>query len=100
MQDTLQLEVTTCLAEDGFFLDELVIKTRELFETEGDGGADRISSSADGMKLICRRLVSGEKLMAFKPCCEHPRYGYKDFLDRTFRTSAGTGQDFMASSLL
>jgi hypothetical protein len=89
MQHTLQLDVAACLAEDGFSLDELVIKIRELFETEGMAGLIGLILRLTD-ELICRRLVSGEKLIASKPCCEHPRYGYKDFLDRTFRTSAGT----------
>ena len=38
MQHSLQLEVAACLTEDGFSLDELVIETRRLFETEGMAG--------------------------------------------------------------
>jgi len=89
MQHTIQLDVVASLAEDGFSLDELVIKTRELFESEGMAGMiGLVLRLAD--ELICRRLVSGEGPWGPRLCCEHPRYEYKDFLDRTFRTSAGT----------
>jgi hypothetical protein len=76
MQHTLQLDVAACLAEDGFSLDELVIKTRELFETEGMAGLIGVLLRLTDER-ICRRLVSGEPLAAFKSCCEQPRYGYK-----------------------
>lgn len=87
MQHTLPLEVAACLAEDGFSLDELVIQTREVFETQGMAGLiGLILRLVD--ELICRRLVSGERVGNLKFCCEQPRYEYKDFLERTFRTSA------------
>ena len=38
MQQTLALEVVAALADSGFSLDELVIKSRELFEQEGIAG--------------------------------------------------------------
>jgi hypothetical protein len=88
MQSTLQLEVAACLAEDGFSLDELVIETRRLFETEGMAGLiGLILRLVD--ELICRRLVTGERVGNLQGCCERPGYEYKDFLERTFRTSAG-----------
>jgi len=89
MQHTIQLDVLSCLAEDGFSLDELVIRTRELFEREGMAGLiGLILRLVD--ELICRRLVCGEGPWRPRLCCEEPRYEYKDFLNRTFRTSAGT----------
>ncbi|NLE29374.1 MAG: hypothetical protein GX629_06885 [Phycisphaerae bacterium] len=57
MQHSLQLEVAACLTEDGFSLDELVIETRRLFETEGMAGLiGLILRLVD--ELICRRLVT------------------------------------------
>jgi hypothetical protein len=56
MQHTIQLDMAACLAEDGFSLDEVVIKTRELFETEGMAGMiGLLLRLAD--ELICRRRV-------------------------------------------
>lgn len=88
MQHSLQLEVAACLTEDGFSLDELVIETRRLFETEGMAGLiGLILRLVD--ELICRRLVTGERVGNLQGCCERPGYEYKDVLERTFRTSAG-----------
>jgi hypothetical protein len=88
VQHTIQLDVVTSLAEDGFSLDELVIKTRELFEQEGMAGLlGLVLRLVD--ELICRRLIRGEGPWRPRLCCEHPRYAYKDLLDRAFRTSAG-----------
>jgi hypothetical protein len=89
MQPSLQIEVAACLAEDGFSLDELVIKIRELFETEGMAGLIGLILRLTD-ELICRRLVNGETFGKPLCCCEKPRYEYKDFLERTFRTSVGT----------
>jgi hypothetical protein len=89
MQHTIQLDVVSCLSEDGFSLDELVIKTRELFEREGMAGMiGLLLRLAD--ERICRGLVGRQGSWHPKLCCDHPRYDYKDSLDRTFRTSAGT----------
>jgi len=38
MQESIALEVLTCTSEKGFSLDELVYRTRELFEREGLAG--------------------------------------------------------------
>jgi hypothetical protein len=88
MQPSLQIEVAACLAEDGFSLDELVIETRNVFETEGMAGLIGLILRLTD-ELICRRLVTGETVGKPPCCCEKPRYEYKDFLERTFRTSAG-----------
>lgn len=88
MQHTLQLEVLSSLSEDGFSLDELVLQTRKLFEIQGMAGLiGLILRLVD--ELICRRLVVGQKVGTLSCGCAQPRYQYKDFLDRTFRTSAG-----------
>jgi len=88
MQHTITLDVVSCLSEDGFSLDELVIRTRELFEQEGMAGViGLILRLVD--EGICRGLVDGKGSWRPRLCCENPRYEYKDFLDRTFRTSAG-----------
>jgi len=69
MPHTIQLDVVSCLSEDGFSLDELVIKTRELSETAGMAGMiGLVLRRAD--ELICRRLVKGEGLWRPRLCCE------------------------------
>jgi hypothetical protein len=89
MQHTIQLEVVSCLSEDGFSLDELVIKTRKLFEQEGMAGMIGLLLRLVD-EWICRGLVDRKGSWRPKLCCDQARYEYKDFLDRTFRTSAGT----------
>jgi hypothetical protein len=51
MQPTIQLDVAACLVEDGFSLDELVIKTRELFEAEG-GRAGQRRGTRNGRGIV------------------------------------------------
>ena len=88
MQQTIQMDVVSCLSEEGFSLDELVIEVRELFEREGMAGLiGLILRLVD--EVICRRRVRGDGPWRSRLCCEHPQYEYKDFLERTFRTSAG-----------
>jgi len=60
MEHTIQLDVVASLAEDGFSLDELVIKTRELFEREGMAGLIGLILRLTD-ELICKRLVGGEE---------------------------------------
>jgi hypothetical protein len=88
MQHTIQLNVVSCLSEDGFSLDELVIKTRELFEKEGMAGMIGLLLRLVDER-ICRGLIDRKGSWRPKLCCDQSRYTYKDFLERTFRTSAG-----------
>ena len=88
MQNSIALELASGLAEDGFSLDELVVKTKELFERKAMAEfVGLLLRLVD--ELICLRLVRGEGPWKPRLCCEHPRYTYKDFLSRTFRTSVG-----------
>ncbi len=49
MQNIITLEALSATSENGFSLDELVFRTKELFETEGfvNGGA-KVSHPAGG----------------------------------------------------
>jgi hypothetical protein len=89
MQSTITLEIVSCLSEDGFSLDELVMKTWKLFEQDGMAGFIGLVLRLVDDK-ICRDIVEGKGSWRPRLCCDHPRYEYKDFLDRTFRTRAGT----------
>jgi hypothetical protein len=54
MQNIIAMEVLSVVSEKGFSLDELVFKTKELFEEEGPGGICGINSSTDERENIYR----------------------------------------------
>ncbi len=59
MQDIITLEVLSALSENNFSLDELVFRTKELFEREGlSGFVSLILQLAD--ERICINMVQGK----------------------------------------
>ena len=89
MQDIITLEVLSAVSENGFSLDELVFRTKELFEKEGlSGFVSLILQLAD--ERICMNMVRGKIDHNEHSCCSHPQYAHHDQLDRRFRTSVGT----------
>lgn len=88
MQKILYLEILGSVSDKGFSLDELVLKTKELFEREGmPGFVSLILSLVD--EQLCIDLMRGESRFSHAPCCERPRYEAHDRRDRSFRTSVG-----------
>ena len=89
MQNTLYVEVMGSMSENGFSLDELVIRVKELFETKA-------MAKVVGLLLtlvdeyICWNLVHRRKGWKPEACCKEVLYEHKDKLDRRFRTSIGT----------
>lgn len=89
MQDIITLDVLSAVSENGFSLDELVLRTKELFEKEGlSGFVGLILQLAD--ERICINMVQGKINLHDHPCCSKPQYAHHDQLDRQFRTSVGT----------
>ena len=89
MQDIITLEVLSSLSDNEFSLDELVFRTKELFEREGlSGFVGLILQLAD--ERICINMVQGRINPNEASCCPEPRYAHHDQLDRQFRTSVGT----------
>ena len=88
MQNIIAMEVLSATSEKGFSLDELVFRTKELFEKEGLAGfVGLILQLAD--ERICMNMVQG-KIEHDKPsCCSGPQYEHHDLSDRQFRTSVG-----------
>jgi hypothetical protein len=83
------MEVLGAVSENGFSLDELVFRTKELFEREGlSGFFSLILQLAD--ERICMNMVNGKRNHNGRSCCSHPQYEHHDQLDRQFRTSVGT----------
>jgi len=83
------MEIVRSLSENGFSLDELVIKTKQLFEQKGTAGLiSLLLRLAD--EHICLALLYGKPSWQPNPCCDQVRYRSIGSLKRTFRTSAGT----------
>ncbi len=88
MQNIIAMEVLSATSEKGFSLDELVFRTKELFETEGLAGfVSLILRLVD--EKICMNMVQGEIKHNKQSCCSSPRYEYHDQPERQFRTSVG-----------
>jgi hypothetical protein len=89
MDRSIALELAAVLADSGFSLDELVVRTRLLFEREGMAGfVSLVLDLVDAW--LCREIVHGDGRWQPKPCCETPCYEFKDRLERRLRTSVGT----------
>lgn len=88
MQNIIAMEVLSAVSENGFSLDELVFKTKELFEEEGLAGFVALILRLVDEK-ICLDLIRGKSRKNLCTCCSQPRYHHLDQLDRQFRTSIG-----------
>jgi len=87
MQNIITLEILNATSENGFSLDELVYKTKELFTTVGMAGfASLILRMVD--EKICMDIVKN-KTEHKQPCCRNPQHDYHDRPSRQFRTSIG-----------
>lgn len=89
MQNTLYIEIIGCVSEEGFSLDELVIRVKQLFEQEGMAGVIGVLLALFDEYLCLKKLVRGEKGWKPQACCSSPRYELHDRKARRFRTSAG-----------
>jgi len=89
MKRSIALELAAVPAEDGFSLDELVVRTKLLFEQEGMAGFVRLVLELVDAWL-CREIIHGRSRWQPKPCCASPCYESKDRLARRLRTSVGT----------
>ena len=86
MQEQLYMKVLFCLPEEGFSLDELVIKTKELFEREGMSAFIRFILMFLDESLSIKLREGNFSL----PCsCKDSCYVFHGYRKRRFRTSAG-----------
>ncbi|AQQ08586.1 hypothetical protein L21SP3_01583 [Sedimentisphaera cyanobacteriorum] len=89
MQNIISLELISATSENGFSLDELVFRTKELFETEAMAGfVSLILQLID--ERICMNIVQGKSDNTGQSCCCNERFEYHDRSLRQFRTSVGT----------
>ena len=88
MQNIITIEVLSATSEKGFSLDELVFRTKELFEKEVLAGfVGLILHLTD--ERICMNMVHGKVKHSEQACCLNPQYEYHGRSDRQFRTSVG-----------
>jgi len=83
------MELLATTAEEGFSLDELVFKTKNLFETRGMAGFVELILLLVEERIglaFCRHSIPSW----FPPCCDHPQFEWKDRRPRKLRTSVGT----------
>jgi len=88
MQNIITLDVLCATSEKGFSLDELVFRTKELFETQGMAGFVGLVLQLVDEK-ICMNLNQGKINHNELCCCLSPQYRYHDRPSRQFRTSVG-----------
>jgi len=90
MQHTMYLEVLGCLSEKGFSLDELVVKTKEVFEQDGMAGFVALLLMLTDADLYQRIVIQKKAKEYGGNCCDSPCYEAHDRRPRQFRTSIGT----------
>ena len=89
MKESIALELAAVLAEDGFSLDELVVKMKALFERDGVAGVvSLLLELVDAW--LCKNIIAQSDGWRPKPCCESPHYQMQDRVERRLRTSVGT----------
>ena len=88
MQNIIAMEVLSATSEKGFSLDELVFKTKEVFEKEGLAGfVGLILRLVD--EMIYMNMVQGKIEHNQQSCCSNPDYEHHGLSARRFRTSVG-----------
>jgi len=88
MQNIIAMEVLSATSEKGFSLDELVFRTKELFDKGGLAGfVGLILQLVD--ERICMKTIQGKIKHNEQSCCPNPQYEHHDQSNRQFRTSVG-----------
>jgi hypothetical protein len=89
VQHILYMEIIGCLSERGFSLDELVVKTKRLFEEKGMSGfIELLLKLVD--ESLCIGLIRGDGSWKPASCCSNPFYDGHGSRKKEFRTSVGT----------
>lgn len=85
MQVKLNSSIWCCLSESGFSLDEMVIRLKELFESEGFPGIMKLI-----IRLVQDRLITNS-IAGHKDwgCCDSPQYVLNGGYPRALKTSLG-----------
>jgi len=83
------MEMLGSLSDKGFSLDELVIKTKEMFEEKGMSGVVELLLKVVDENLYIG-LQKGESCWKPASCCSEPLYDGHGRRHREFRTTVGT----------
>ena len=75
MQCNIALKATCAVADDGFSLDELVIRVQEVMESEGLAGIVALILALMQETLIAGFMVNRKRTPGYMDgCCETPHY--------------------------
>ena len=86
MHNILYMKISTCLSRKGFSIDELIIKTKELFEKNGMAGfVELLLILLDNM--LCRDMVHGKGGACSE--CNSSNFKYHDRTEHTLRSTIG-----------
>ena len=86
MHGNITSDLSFCLAEEGFSLDELVLKLSELYERKALNEIVRLILQLV-QEVLLHRYFSGQRL-PFK-CCDHQDFSLNGSYNRRLRTSVG-----------
>ena len=89
MESIIAVNVQALLVENGFSLDELVIRTKELFEQHGIPGFLGLLLDLLDTQL-CTALIHNTAGWKRTACCANPAYELQGRPARRFRTGVGT----------
>lgn len=89
MQTSITLKASALLSEDGFSLDELLVRTKELFDREGIAGFVALLLDLVDAQLCWRLIHQEQPGWHLKPCCNRSDYVLQDRVGRRIRTSIG-----------
>jgi hypothetical protein len=88
VQNTFYVEILGSVSEKKFSLDELVLKTQELFKSEGMAGfVGFILRILD--EKVSLELCGGQLREQWSKCCERTKWELHQLRKRRFRTSIG-----------
>jgi hypothetical protein len=87
MQVNVSASIWCCLSESGFSLDELVIKLKKLFESEGFPGILKLILEVTQEQLIAESITKAESRSW--GCCDGPEYVLNGQYSRGMKTSLG-----------
>ena len=85
MQGKCSMDLSFCLAEEGFSLDELVMKLADVYERKAFAELLRLILQLT-QEVLMHRIFAGKSKMK---CCEHGHLRLNGGFDRRIRTSLG-----------